>query len=246
MTVSLFIEQSHSASTIEDLAGMFCDEIRELGYTHYICYKLDGLQPDTDKPVGKANKRHYFDEFYTRYEAKDYVEYDPLFKLLCRARGPFTWKQVMQLPLAPRQKGIMDERREAGMLGGVGVPLQSADTALVGLTVVATEENPPADNNTLSQIFALSNQYQLQRARILGREQTFELPDIHLTPREREMLEWAAQGKSNGVIATILGISEKTVEFHFKSIFTKLDVSSRTTAVLKAVHLHLISMDNWG
>lgn len=245
MTVSGFIEQSHDASTIEELAGMFCDEIRELGYSHYICYRFDGLAPDTESPVGKACEVHYFHDFYSQYAEQDYLEYDPLFKLLCRARGPFTWKQVMQLPLTPRQRAIMEERMQAGMAAGVGVPLQSADPALVGLTVVAERENAPEDNSTLSQIFALSNQFQLQRARILGREQAFVLPHLHLTPREREMLEWAAQGKSNGVIASILGISEKTVEFHFKSIFTKLDVSSRTTAVLKAVHMRLINMDNW-
>lgn len=245
MAVSGFIEQSHAASTIEELAGLFCDEIRELGYTHYICYRFDGLSPDTKQPVGKSNAPHYFHDFYTHYTEQDYWNYDPLFKLLCRARGPFTWKQVMQLPLTPRQRGIMEERITAGMLEGVGVPLQSADPALVGLTVVASKAGAPDDNSTLSQIFALSNQFQLQRARILGCEQAFMLPDLHLTPREREMLEWAAQGKSNSVIATILGISEKTVEFHFKSIFTKLDVSSRTTAVLKAVHMRLISMESW-
>jgi DNA-binding CsgD family transcriptional regulator len=169
-----------------------------------------------------------------------------MFKLLCRARGPFTWKQVMQLPLTPRQHAIMQARQNAGLLGGVGVPLQGADTSLIGISIMSTQVAPPDDNTTLSQLFAVSNQFQLQRARVLGVEQAFVLPDIHLTPREREMLEWAAQGKSNGVIASILEISEKTVEFHFKSIFGKLNVSSRTTAVLKAVHMRLIDMSKWG
>ena len=139
----------------------------------------------------------------------------------------------------------MKARNKMGMLGGVGIPLQSVDPTLIGISITNDRAIPPSDNKTLSQLFAASNQFQLQRARILNTAQEFELPHISLTPREREMLEWAAQGKSNGVIASILGISEKTVEFHMKSIFTKLDVSSRTTAVLKAVHMHLINMDKW-
>ncbi|MFF7244915.1 LuxR C-terminal-related transcriptional regulator [Embleya sp. NPDC008237] len=49
--------------------------------------------------------------------------------------------------------------------------------------------------------------------------------DTHLgslTPREREVLEWLAQGRSNAGIAEGLFISEKAVAKHIGSIFTKL------------------------
>lgn len=56
-----------------------------------------------------------------------------------------------------------------------------------------------------------------------------------LTPRVAETLLWVAQGKTNGDIAIILGISEATVKKHVLEIFTKLNVETRTAACLQAV-----------
>jgi DNA-binding NarL/FixJ family response regulator len=43
-----------------------------------------------------------------------------------------------------------------------------------------------------------------------------------LSPREREVLSLVAQGHSNGAIAAILCLSERTVMAHMRSVFTKL------------------------
>ncbi len=56
-----------------------------------------------------------------------------------------------------------------------------------------------------------------------------------LTPRVAETLLWLAQGKTNGDIATILGISESTVKKHVLEIFGTLNVETRTAACLIAV-----------
>jgi DNA-binding CsgD family transcriptional regulator len=57
---------------------------------------------------------------------------------------------------------------------------------------------------------------------------------LGLTPREREVLAWVAQGKSNPVIAQILGTSGRTVQKHLEHVFQKLGVESRTAATLRA------------
>jgi DNA-binding NarL/FixJ family response regulator len=56
-----------------------------------------------------------------------------------------------------------------------------------------------------------------------------------LTQREAETLLWVAQGKANADIATILGISDKTVKKLLGSVFIKVGVESRTAAALAAV-----------
>lgn len=55
-----------------------------------------------------------------------------------------------------------------------------------------------------------------------------------LTTREREVLELIAAGKGNAVIAHELMISLKTVRNHVSNIFTKLQVSDRSAAIVKA------------
>jgi DNA-binding NarL/FixJ family response regulator len=58
-----------------------------------------------------------------------------------------------------------------------------------------------------------------------------------LTPRVAETLLWLSQGKTNGDIAVILGISESTVKKHVLDIFQALNVETRTAACLQAVEV---------
>lgn len=61
------------------------------------------------------------------------------------------------------------------------------------------------------------------------------LVKLGLTPRAAEALLWAAQGKTNSDIATILGISESTVKKHMLEVFEKLGVETRSAATLRAL-----------
>ena len=64
--------------------------------------------------------------------------------------------------------------------------------------------------------------------------------DVGLTPREVEILEELAAGRSLKEVAQLHGISHHTVGDHVKSIYRKLAVNSRTQAVHKAVRFGLI------
>ncbi len=62
-------------------------------------------------------------------------------------------------------------------------------------------------------------------------------PDVGLTPREREVLELVAEGRTNREVAEALSISEATVKFHMTNILGKLHLESRAQAVAYA-HRH--------
>ena len=66
-------------------------------------------------------------------------------------------------------------------------------------------------------------------------------PIDRLTPREREILGEMAQGKSNAAIAATLILSERAVEKHINSIFSKLHLTEEPdiNRRVKAVLLHL-------
>ncbi|MXO70750.1 helix-turn-helix transcriptional regulator [Alteraurantiacibacter buctensis] len=66
-------------------------------------------------------------------------------------------------------------------------------------------------------------------------------PEVLLSPREREILQWVALGKSNSVIAEMLNCSANTVDTHLRRAFGKLSVSDRTTAAIRAISLGLIA-----
>jgi DNA-binding NarL/FixJ family response regulator len=64
-----------------------------------------------------------------------------------------------------------------------------------------------------------------------------------LTDREHEVLNLVAKGYTNKAIGVQLSISDRTVQGHIAHIFTKLQASSRTEAVMKAVSIGWLPAD---
>ena len=60
-------------------------------------------------------------------------------------------------------------------------------------------------------------------SRLLGRRRQAD-PLAEISPREREVLQLLAEGRSNHAIATELVVTERAVEKHVTSIFTKLNL----------------------
>ncbi len=65
---------------------------------------------------------------------------------------------------------------------------------------------------------------------LLGRRRRGDDPLGRLTPREREVLEHMAQGKTNSAIAGELVVTDRAIEKHVTSIFAKLDLPASDTA----------------
>jgi two-component system, NarL family, response regulator NreC len=82
----------------------------------------------------------------------------------------------------------------------------------------------------------LTEDYVHQLAK-LGVEDTYEL----LTPREREILQLVAEGKSNKEVANLLNLSLYTVETHRGHILQKLNLHSVPELILYAVRKGIIS-----
>jgi len=62
----------------------------------------------------------------------------------------------------------------------------------------------------------------------------------HLTPREREIVQFVADGRTSKEIAAALSLSPKTVEAHRASILKKLNIRSASQMVLHAVRNNII------
>jgi DNA-binding NarL/FixJ family response regulator len=74
-------------------------------------------------------------------------------------------------------------------------------------------------------------------------KQADENPAEKLSDRELEVLSMTARGFTNKAIGVQLGISDRTVQGHLAHIFNKLQVGSRTEAVMRAVSLGWIPQD---
>ena len=106
---------------------------------------------------------------------------------------------------------------------------------------------PVAREDLLAAVKARLERHQNHEQRLLdeaakaGFKPNYESPvpleSLGLTPREAEVLLWVAQGKSNGDIAVICGMAEKTVKKHLSNVFEKLGVEGRNAATLCALEI---------
>jgi DNA-binding NarL/FixJ family response regulator len=77
-------------------------------------------------------------------------------------------------------------------------------------------------------------------SRIHAGEDAVAEPYERLTPREREVLQLAAEGHTTRAIAGLLCLSTKTVEHHRASVMTKLGLHGQTELVKYAIRAGLV------
>lgn len=75
----------------------------------------------------------------------------------------------------------------------------------------------------------------------LAKQQPATLLLTPITPREEEVLACIAKGLNRTEAALILGVSAHTITTHVRSIYSKLDISSRAEATVEAIRRGLIS-----
>jgi DNA-binding NarL/FixJ family response regulator len=78
-----------------------------------------------------------------------------------------------------------------------------------------------------AQAFAQRAERELTATGETARKRTFETSD-ELTPHEARIARMARDGASNLEIATQLFVSRKTVEYHLRKVFVKLNIKSRS------------------
>jgi DNA-binding NarL/FixJ family response regulator len=115
----------------------------------------------------------------------------------------------------------------------------SADELLETVRRVARGEHPINENLTARPKLAEQVLNQFQELSWRSEAEGFISP---LTPREREILNYIAQGYLNKQIAAELDISEQTIKNHVTSILRKLNANARTEAVVVAIRQGLISI----
>ena len=180
----------------------------------------------------------------SHYRSNHYEKIDPIPRYGCTTSVPFTWEFAMKSrSLKREEEKVMNEARDAGLLDGLAIPICGHNGELAGVGIARSTGGARPDANLLSKIRALSYQFHLaytERIAIKDRPAPHSGAQVRLTGREEEILSWAAEGKSDAVIAEILGVSHATIRFHMNNIFKKLEANERTLATVKAIRLGLI------
>lgn len=177
-------------------------------------------------------------EYFRIYTEQRFVEVCPIARECRRSILPFEWSEAPFDPEAePRTAAVLSIAADFGMVRGLTVPVPVPDRhkphRAVSLSGANLDVSPPAKRAL--HLIAL---YGFERlCRLMGPAQKEERS---LTPREREVLSWAATGKSAWEISETLNIAKRTVDQHSQAACRKLRAANRTHAVAIAFERKLI------
>ncbi|TPK80986.1 LuxR family transcriptional regulator [Mesorhizobium sp. B2-4-13] len=170
-------------------------------------------------------------EWYFRYVSEEHFLHDPCVAQCRHSPQPFLWGDLPAARLFKRARLVMDEAAEFGMKQGICVPVH-VPLSGPGVVTAASDriEFPPSAMPFIETLC-------VHTFRSLSALETAGGGDqpTPLTARERELLEWSAQGKSTEDIACILGVTRNTVESHQRNIRGKLDAINVSHAIVKAL-----------
>jgi DNA-binding CsgD family transcriptional regulator len=232
-----FIEASNAAPNADALFALFQRATAEFGYDR-LMYSVLSRDPMTGELPAPAVMRNYPDDWIAHYVKSGYVDTDPVRRRGMRSWSPFVWSDVTESPdLSSAERRLMDEADEAGLHDGVGIPLHGPNGEAMGVGMASSVGGADARAN-LRRLHLLSVQFHTAWLSLKQPDARRAAPV--LSPREREVLRWCRDGKSNWAIGEIMGISNHGVDFHLRNILRKLKADSRITAVVKALHLGLI------
>lgn len=237
--ISDFIDTTNRAQSSDEIFSAYENALAEIGLDR-IMYSALNNHPIYDSVNSPSVMRNYPDDWITHYVENGYIQSDPVRKQAIRARAPFIWREMMaKSKLTRAEKNVMVEGEAAGLHDGCAVPLHGPYGEVMGVGLASSLGGVDIERH-LGVVHALTVQFHTAYSSLAMPELSSGHP-VHLTPREREVLQWCALGKSNWAIGEILNISEHGVEFHVRNILSKLSADSRITAVVKALHLGLIS-----
>ncbi len=173
-----------------------------------------------------------------RYFSSGYLFADPAIRRVTSDVSPFMWNELAPLcrddPMASR---VMDEAGDFQLKCGFTVPLVTLEGEVAGFSIAGPRvEMPPYLRGMMSLVTAYAFGHALNL-----RAKSIEAAQARITPREQEILQWAAAGKTEWEIGEILNISEHTVDKFFRSARSKLNATNRTQAVAEAFRRYIIT-----
>ena len=244
-TLADCVHQMEHASSLEEINAGFADTLKAISIDHYNYQVIRVAQSVGRLPYVLSN---YPEAWLQQYASEGYLDDDPIIGEATRRKMPFLWTEIAkQDELSLRQRTLLDRASGFGITRGISVPLSGNGAACAVVSFAVQDSSAEADkrfNDQVHLLHLLAIYLHNRACQLLIGVSARTSPTRRqeaLTVREREVLGWAAKGKSACEIALIMVISKKSVDFSVEAAKRKLHVFNRTHAVVKALELGLIS-----
>jgi DNA-binding CsgD family transcriptional regulator len=232
-----FIHKSLSCNTEEYFTALF-PKIQEL-FPFEFATALLGNQNNNGIVMIHGVNISFPDQWLQEYMAKNYLQVDAVI------RENFTTYEVQNWSVSRKR---LYRRKE---ITSLGMDFGMRECYTHGIRPSAIGNNGsmfcfagPAmkyDKRTRAILELVTPHLHLALSHTFSKKQAEHKGSV-LSARETEVLEWLKHGKSSWDISVILGISERTVNFHVYNVTQKLGATNRPQAVAVATRLGLIGI----
>jgi DNA-binding CsgD family transcriptional regulator len=232
-----FLSSCEGERPLDELVGDYSALVAQFGVSHYI---MAGLPHSGEDPESLIIVNRWPTEWLDRYRERAYFFHDPVTQWSFSQARPFTWQSARAAcEPTPVATSIAGEAADLGLVDGIGFPV-AGPNHMQAVVSLATDTRCELGGELRWLLYAASQACQVAALELKRGGKVPELP--RLTPRERDVLEWIAHGKSQWDISVILSIAESTVEAHLRNARGKLGAMNTAHAVAQAVHSHQIEI----
>lgn len=233
-----YLETANAAKTPERLFEIFVGAMTSYGFNK-ILLGIATDHKDINLKAGIGVIRNFPDDWMKYYHENSFEKIDPIVTYGVHQAGAFVWDDISNhVELKPIQKKCLNLSEDSGLHNGLTVPLRGPHFQIAGLSLASSEKKDACYFNA-DLITAFCNHFYIAYKR-LHQKNPMNPKNIILTDMEKEVLTWAAIGKTDDEIGEILTISRHTVNFHFRNIYQKIDANSKVLAVVKALTTGLV------
>lgn len=237
------VAEGKSSAEVWDVATSF---FRNLGFQrcNYGFTRFRNLRTvgDPDDALFLTTCDPTYAHFYFR---NGFFAKTPAFRWAQANTGACTWSWVREAFLAgklsPEEADTVRQNAAMGIVAGISVSFPETSSRAKGaLGLIA---DPGIDPATVDRIFADHKEEILVVANMMHLrliQLPFSISRRPLTQRQREALEWVADGKTTQDVAMLMDVSPAMVEKHLRLAREALSVDTTAQAVAKAAMMNLI------
>lgn len=182
----------------------------------------------------------YPSEWMDLYLNRGYVSIDPIIQTHFAEFKPQIFTETYS-KTRNINKDFVYISSDFGLSDGVAFGLNDYKNNIVSLFSFSGLQEKPSPRHLHFLEILVPHLHQLfMRLSYENKIEKMDNPLPNVSKREKEVLGWIQEGKTNWETSMILNISERTVKFHVSNLIEKLDAVSRGHAVAKAMEFRII------
>lgn len=227
-TAIAFIERFKQSGSIAALTRSILEAAAVFGYRNFSI--IAGPQLARAEFEQRIMLMHWPHDWLRQYLHENFQEHDPVTDFARSQPGSFYWSQAPYKSDPAKHSRVMDcAARDYDMAQGLCVPIYGMQGYQGSVSFGGPDVDCSPSARAAMELLAMYAVNHLTRLRAT------EADEAVLSMREKEVLKWAAVGKTAWDTGRILQISTDTVNKHIASAMRKLDAFSKTQAVAESI-----------